>query len=147
MGEAMRWLLQRLFFYEKFEIKTKMSKARVMRVIKMLTYSGGSYYGRASDDDFVISAHSLRTFAGGHGHTTNSFVPRMKGKVTEEGGIATVKGVITMNPIVQVFAIFFEFACLASLIGFPLFHLLMHFTFFKPARQMKEKTEQALIGS
>ena len=52
-----------------------------------------------------------------------------------------------MSPLVYDFAPIFELTSLASIVGFPIFHLVMHFAFFKPARQMKEKTEKALIGS
>ena len=143
----MKWLLERLFLYKKVEIKTKISKARVMRIMKMLASTRVSYYGRVSDDAFVISADNYRVIAGGHGHVSNSFAPVMRGKVTEENGVATVKGVITMSPLVYAFALIFELASLVSIVGFPIFHLVMHLAFFTPAKQMREKTEQTLIGS
>ena len=55
--------------------------------------------------------------------------------------------IISMSPLVYDFAPILELTSLVSIVGFPIFHLVMHLTFFTPAKQMREKTEQALIGS
>ena len=47
--------------------------------------------------------------------------------------------IISMSPLVYAFAPILELTSLASIVGFPIFHLVMHFAFFKPAKQMRGK--------
>ena len=94
--------LQRLLFFEKFEIQTKLFKQAVLRRIEPFTreqYDG--YTGRIWEDGFLV-AQKHRSYRG-FIRTNNSFAPVAEATVTEADGITTISGVLRMNRFVQIF--------------------------------------------
>lgn len=141
----MNKFFQRLFLYEKSEIKTKLSKREILKKIDSFAdpeYT--DYYGGISEDGFFIAEKSRKYFIGGHSH--NSFAPVAKAKITECDGMTTVSMVIRMNLLVLIFFAPIYITSLLTVVLFPFMRLILHFAFVMPAKRLKEKIEDILIA-
>ena len=141
----MNKFLQRLFLFEKCEIKTKRSKKEILKKMDSFTdpeYT--DYYGNISEDGFFVAEKSRKHFTGGHSH--NSFAPVAKAKITESDGMTTVSMVIRMNLLVLILFAPIYIIFLLTVVLYPFVFILLHFAFFKPAKRLKEKIEDILIA-
>ena len=141
----MNKFLQRLFLYEKYEIKTKLSKREILKKIDSFAdpeYT--DYYGGISEDGFFIAEKNRKHFTGGH--SQNSFAPVAKAKITDSDGMTTVSMVIRMNLLVLILFAPIYIISLLTVVLFPFMLILLHFAFVKPAKRLKEKIEDILIA-
>ncbi len=141
----MNKFLQRLFLFEKCEIKTKLSKKEILKKIDSFadpeyTY----YYGSISEDGFFIAEKNIKHFTGGH--SQNSFAPVAKAKITESDGMTTVSMVIRMNLLVLILFAPIYFISLLTVFFFPFMLILLYFAFVKPAKRLKEAIENLLMA-
>ncbi|MBR7117146.1 MAG: hypothetical protein IKC87_05500 [Clostridia bacterium] len=142
----MNKILQRLLLFEKFEIKTKLSKQQILDRVKSFADPGYTdYYGSISESGFFIGEKPLKhsTFV----HTKNSFAPVVKAKIVEKDGISTVSIVVRMHLLVLILFIPMYVASLFTIVMFPLVLLFLHFTFVKPAERLKREVENLLNGN
>ena len=139
----MKKIFQRLFLFETFEIKTKLSKRKVLERIEKFTASHHSdYYGKVTENGFCVSSRRRKVFWGGSIH--NSFAPLAKATVTEKDGITVVSGVLRMNWLVYAVFIPLYFVSLIYILPFLFVIVLMHFAFFVPAEILREELEYLL---
>lgn len=140
----MHKILQRLFLFEKCEIKTKLSKKETLKKIADFAdpeYT--DYYGGISEDGFFIAEKNKKSFAGGY--SQNSFAPVAKAKISESNGMTTVSMVIRMNLLVFILFVPIYIISLLTVVLFPAMLILLHFTFIKPAKRLKENIENLLM--
>ena len=70
----MHKVLQRLFLFEKFEMKTKLSKEEACQKLKsFIADNKGKYYGHISEKKFFISRKSITYHR--FGRSQNPFAP------------------------------------------------------------------------
>ena len=94
--------LQRLFLFEKFDIKTSLTKEKILNKVEtFLCVESEDYYGRLWEDGFYVAERSRRNF-GLLWRSRNSFAPVAKAKITENDTGCTVTITIRMNMIVMV---------------------------------------------
>lgn len=142
----MNKILQRLLLFEKFEIKTKLSKQQILDRVKSFAdpvYT--DYYGSISESGFFIGAKPAKHSA--FVHTKNSFAPVVKAKIVEKDGISTVSMVVRMHLLVLILFIPIYVSSLFTIVMFPLMLLFLHFTFVKPAERLKREVENLLNGN
>jgi len=140
----MNKFLQRLFLFEKCDIKTKLSKKEILQKIDSFAdpeYT--NYYGSISEDEFFIAEKNIKHFNGGHSH--NSFAPVAKAKITESDGMTTVSMVIRMNLLALILFAPIYLVSLLTVVLFPFMLILLRFAFVKPAKRLKEKFEDILM--
>ena len=146
MVVRMNKFFQRLFLFEKCEIKTKLSKQEILnRVTSFVDYEHTDYYGSVSECGFFIGEKNRKHFTGGH--TQNSFAPVAKAKITEENGITSVSIVLRMHLMVMILFIPFYVVSLLTIVMFPLVWIWLYFAFIKPAKKLKEQIENLLKES
>ena len=146
MVVRMNKFFQRLFLFEKCEIKTKLSKQEILnRVTSFVDYEHTDYYGSVSECGFFIGEKYRKHFTGGH--TQNSFAPVAKAKITEENGITSVSIVLRMHLMVMILFIPFYVVSLLTIVMFPLVWILLYFAFIKPTKKLKEQIENLLLES
>ena len=146
MVVRMNKFFQRLFLFEKCEIKTKLSKQEILnRVTSFVDYEHTDYYGSVSECGFFIGERNSKHFTGGH--TQNSFAPVAKAKITEENGITSVSIVLRMHLMVMILFIPFYVVSLLTIVMFPLVWILLYFAFIKPTKKLKEQIENLLLES
>lgn len=137
--------LQRLFLFEKCEIKTGLSKKEILKKIGSFAdpeYT--DYYGNISEDGFFVTGKNGKYFTGGHSH--NSFAPVAKAKITENDGMTTVSMVIRMKLLVLILFAPIYIISLLTVVLFPFMLVLLHFAFVRPAKRLKEKIEDILTA-
>ena len=140
----MNKFIQKLLLIEKFEIKTKLPKAEILKRVESfadLEYT--DYYGVVWENGFWIAEKSRKHFPGGH--TKNPFVPIARGKITEEDGFSTVSVTIRMYAAVMALLVPICFFCLALVLPFLLLCVLLHFAFVKPSKRLKEAIESLVL--
>ena len=139
--------LQWLFFFEKFEIQTKLSKQAILQKIEPFTreqYDG--YTGRLRDNGFVIAQkpYSYSGFL----RTRNSLAPIAEATITEADGITTVSGLLRPHRLVQccLYSFFLPLILLTLFAGpFPLIiEGIFYFCFFRPAHQLLDTLKELL---
>ena len=136
----MHKVLQRLFLFEKFEMKTKLSKEEACQKLKnFIADNKGKYYGHISEKRFFISRKSITYHR--FGRSQNPFAPVWKGTIIEQDGMTIFFGVMRMNIIMLILFVPLYLVCLLFIIPFPIIHLIIHFLCFKPAKQLKEELE------
>ena len=136
----MNKILQRLFLFEKFEIKTSLSKDKILeKAASLADPEYTDYYGGVSEDGFFIAKKNRRHYTGGH--SQNSFAPVARAKVTESDGMTTVSTVIRMNLLVLILFAPIYIISLLTIVLYPFMLILLHFTFIKPAQRLKETIE------
>jgi hypothetical protein len=141
----MKKILRKLLLFDKFEIKTRLSKREILRKIDSFAdpkYT--DYYGYLMEDGFIISEKYVKSF--GVGTTKNSFVPVAKAKISEGDGITVVSVAIRMHLVPLILFTPMYLACLLSVVMFPVIFLLLHFTFFRSAKRLKEALENLLLS-
>lgn len=141
----MNKILQRLFLFERCEIKTRLSKKEILKKVDYFAdpeYT--DYYGSISEDGFVIAEKSRKHLT--VGYSQNSFAPVAKAKITESDGMTTVSMVIRMNLLVLILFAPIYIIFLLTVVLCPFVFILLHFAFFKPAKRLKEKIEDILIA-
>ena len=142
----MNKFFQRLFLFEKCGIKTKLSKQQILtRVTSFLDYEHTDYYGSVSEYGFFIGEKNRKRFIGGH--TQNSFAPIAKAKIIEENGITSVSIVLRMHILVMILFAPIYVVSLLTIVMFPFVWLLLHFTFVKPTKKLKQQIENLLVES
>ncbi len=142
----MNKFFQRLFLFEKCEIKTKLSKQQVLsRVTSFIDSEHTDYYGSVSEDGFFIGEKNRKHITGGH--TQNSFAPVAKAKIIEENGIISISMVLRMHLLVLILFIPIYIASLLTIVMFPFVWILLHFAFVKPTKKLKQQIENLLIES
>lgn len=136
-------LIQRIFLFERFEFKTKLSKKQIQKRVEDLT--NGTYSdrcGTVNGDKFSVAKKSANYFSGGHTH--NSFAPVAKCTITEGNDLTTVNGILRMKlPALLLFAPIY-FLSMLTVILFPLMYLIVHLAFVKPAGKLREELENTL---
>ena len=146
MVVRMNKFFQRLFLFEKCEIKTKLSKQEILnRVTSFIDYEHADYYGSVSECGFFIGKNPMKHFTGGH--TKNSFAPVAKAKITEENGITSVSIVLRMHLMIMILFIPYYVVSLLTIVMFPLAWILLYFAFIKPTKKLKEQIENLLLES
>lgn len=141
----MNKFLQRLFLFEKCEMKTKRSKKEILKKMDSFTDPAYTdYYGNISEDGFFVAEKSRKHFTGGHSH--NSFAPVAKAKITESDGMTTVSMVIRMKLLVLILFAPIYIISLFTVVLFPFMLILLHFAFVKPAKRLKEKIKDILTA-
>ena len=144
MVVRMNKFFQRLFLFEKCEIKTKLSKQEILnRVTSFVDYEHTDYYGSVSECGFFIGEKNIKHITGGH--TQNSFAPVAKAKIIEENGVASVSMVLRMHLIVMILFIPFYVLSLLTVVLFPFVWIFLHFALVKPSRKLKQQIEDLLI--
>ena len=141
----MNKFIQRLFFFEKFQIKTRMSKKEILKKIDSFAdpqYT--DYYGFVSEEGFFIAEKNRKHFFGGH--SENPFAPVAKAKITEGDGMTTVSTVISMHFLIIILFAPLYIISLLTLVMFPFWFILFHFCFAKPAKRLKEELEYILMA-
>ena len=130
--------IQKLFLFDKFEIKTKASPHTVARNINFFADpKRTNYYGRADENGFFLG-QKHQTY-NGVVHVKNSFAPVAKGKIVRVGEDETeVSVTVRMHAAVLVLFMPMYIASLITLILFPLVYLMVHLAFSKPAKRLKE---------
>ncbi len=143
MEKHMNKIIQRVFLFERFEFKTKLSKKQIQKRVEDLT--NGTYSdrcGTVNGDKFTVVKKSANYFAGGH--TRNSFAPVAKCTIIEDEDITTVNGILRMKlPVLMLFAPIY-FLSMLTVILFPLTYLVVHLAFVKPADKLREELENML---
>ena len=144
MVVRMNNFFQKLFLFEKCEIKTKLSKQQILsRVTSFVDCEHTDYYGSVSEYGFFIGEKNRKHFTGGH--TQNSFAPVAKAKIIEENGVASVSMVLRMHLIVMILFIPFYVLSLLTVVLFPFVWIFLHFALVKPSRKLKQQIEDLLI--
>ena len=140
----MNKFFQRLFLFEKCEIKTKLSKQQILsRVTSFVDCEHTDYYGSISEYGFFIGEKNIKHFTGGS--TQNSFAPVAKAKIIEENGVTSVSMVLRMHLIVMILFIPFYVLSLLTVVMFPFVWILLHFALAKPSIKLKQQIEDLLI--
>ena len=146
MVVRMNKFFQRLFLFEKCEIKTKLSKQVILnRVTSFVDYEHADYYGSVSACGFFIGEKHRKYFTGGHIH--NSIAPVAKAKITEGNGITSVSIVLRMHLMAMILFIPVYVMSLLTIVMFPLVWILLYFAFIKPTKKLKEQIENLLVES
>ncbi len=134
---------QHLLLFEKFEIKTKISKARVSKLISDLGDSQyNDYYAVISEDGFVVGEKIMKV--SGAFRSRNSFAPIATATVTEEGDLRVIRGTLRMNTVALVFFVPLYVLSAVILWLFPFMLLLTHFAVWKSAKKLREDIENIL---
>lgn len=126
--------------FRKFEFQTALPKAEILRRVRDFSepeYTG--YYGGIRDDGFWVAEPCVKHLSFGSSH--NSFAPVATAKISENDGIATIKGIVRMRLLVML--IFIPI----YLLFIPFTFLLMYFTFVRPADKLKKELEVLLSES
>ena len=134
-----------VFFFEKCEIKTKLSKKVILKKIDSWAdpeYT--DYYGSISEGGFFIAEKNRKYFTGGH--IQNPFAPVATAKITESEGMTTVSMVIRMNLLVLILFAPIYIISLLTVVLFPFMLILLYYAFIKPAKRLKETIENLLIS-
>lgn len=163
--------LQRLFLFEKFKIKTTLTKEEIQsRVMAFVASESQTYRGKITKKGFrIIERRWKRSQYSRHGYDWNGYVPIVKAKIKEKCGFSEISCVLRSrgsdgfltNPAylffmgVAIFGLVSFFSELASgnialiFLFFPLPFfcslILFHFFFFKPAKKLREHLENLLI--
>ena len=146
MVVRMNKFFQRLFLFEKCEIKAKLSKQQIVsRVKAFIDYEHTDYYGSVSADGFFIGEKNIKHIT--VGHTKNSFAPVAKAKIIEEDGITTVSIVLRMHLLVMILFTPFYVVSLLTVVMFPFVWILLYFAFLRPAKKLKQQIENLLTES
>ena len=135
----MNKFFQRLFLFEKYEMKTMLTKDQVKRYIDNNTSPSpreSDYFSVIEWDDIFISEHPVKYYLGGS--SKNSFVPIFKGTVQDAERGSVVSGVIRMNIIVHAIVLPIYLLSLLTIVTFPIMYLFLHFSYFKHVKRMKE---------
>ena len=133
----LKWLL----LFEKFEIKTKLSKNQILkRIESFIDPKYNNCLGAVTDDGFYIFKKSIEYNGGGH--TRNSFVPTVRASISETGEITTVSAVLRMNILVWLIVVPIYLFSLFCILPFPIAFTVIYFLYMKPAEDFKE----SLIG-
>lgn len=136
--------IQRLFLFEKYEIRTKIPKREILRKVRDFADSDPDYYGSISENGFFIAEHYIRSIPGGRVH--NSFAPIAKATVTEEDGTRIVSIVFRMHILVIILFAPFYFLSLLTLVTFPFMWLLMYIAFIRPVKRFKNHLTDLLTN-
>ena len=139
----MNKILQRLFLFEKCEIKTRLPKKEILKKIDSfadLEYT--DYWGIISEDGFFIAEKNRKRFTGRF--KRNSFAPVAKAKITESDGITTVSMVIRMNILALILFVPIYIISLLTIVLFPFSLILLYFAFIIPEKRLKEAIENLL---
>ena len=144
MVVRMNKFFQKLFLFEKCEMKTKLSKQEILnRVTSFVDYEHTDYYGSVSECGFFIGERNRKHFTGGH--TQTSFAPVAKAKIIEENGVTTVSMVLRMHLLVLILFIPIYIALSLTIVLFPFVWILLYFAFVKPAKKLKLSIENLLV--
>ena len=147
----MKRFFEKLFLFESFKIQTKISKKEILRRVYFFANPDfGDYYGRVSEDGFLIWEKNLKHKSLGPimaSRSYNSFAPVAKAKITEEDGITTVSGVLRMNIILMIIFMPIYIASLITVLLFPFMYIFMHIAFSVPAKRLRKKLEDMLKES
>lgn len=136
--------IQRLLLFEKFEIKTKLSKKEILKKIESFAAPEYTdYYGSVSESGFFIAEKNRKHFAGGH--TQNSFAPIARAKIDEKDGISSVSVVLRMNILVLILFVPIYLISLLLIVPFPIMLIVLYFAFIKPAKRLRETLEDLLL--
>ena len=161
-------LIQRLFLFEKFKIKTTLTKEEIQsRVMAFVTLESQTYRGKITRKGFRVAEKEWKRTQNGWGR--NQYGPVIKAKIKEKNGYSKVSCFLRSrssydfltNPgylVFMGFAIwglisFFselasgKFAPIFLFFALPFFGslILFHFDFFKPAKKLREHLENLLI--
>ncbi len=164
-------LIQRLFLFEKFKIKTTLTKEEIQsRVMAFVAAESQTYRGKITRKGFrIVERIWKRSQYSKHGYGRNGYVPIVKAKIKEKCGFSEISCVLRSrssdgfltNPAHLFFmglavwgmvSFFSElalgnFALVFLFFTLPFFCslILFHFFFFKPAKKLKEHLENLLI--
>ena len=138
----MKKLLQFLFFFEKYEIKTTLSKMQILQ--NVVTYANprhSDFVCGISTDKFMIVEKQENP------QRYTSFPCFLKAKMTESDGITSVSIVIKMPLFLQIVLSFFVCLGIASLLFIFLIplHFLLHSSFKKATKKLKNITHNLLM--
>ncbi len=157
----MNKILQKILLIEKFEIKTKLSKERVQRILELETRQNYDYRTCFSEKGFCV-AEKTRKYSG-FVRTNNSFAPVATAKFSEQDGMTVISVLIRMRLFVCLLwyplCLFSVFAAIAAVIGlivgdvellvgipiFLFFFGLPLFAFGRPAKRLKAFLENLLV--
>lgn len=138
----MNKFFQRLLLFEKFEVKTKLKKQEVLQKVSSFADPAYTdYYGMVSENGFFLAEKNVK-YSGGH--TQNPFAPIARAKIDENEGITSVSVVLRMNILTLIVFVPIYLLSLLLIVTFPIMLLILHFTFVKPARKLKETLENLL---
>ncbi len=160
--------LQRLFLFERFKIKTTLTKEEIQsRVMAFVTAESQTYRGKITRKGFRVAEREWRRTQNGWGRY--QYGPVIKAKIKEKNGYSKISCFLRSrssydfltNPAYLVFmgfaiwglVSFFselasgKFALVFLFFTLPFFGslILFHFDFFKPAKKLKEHLENLLI--
>ncbi len=138
----MNWFLQRLFLFDKFEIKTSLSKEKINNKIEtFLEIEDEDYYGKIEENGFCVAERNSKHF-GKIGFSRNPYAPVAKAKIKETDNGSVISVTIRMNYIVLfVFVPLYVLSlCMikTNVIFFPVCLIMLHFGFFMPAKILKK---------
>ena len=159
--------------YRRFELKTKLSKERVLEKVSQVEpddyYGGNFYYSKVSKDSFKL-CEKMHKRSGFFFYSGNAFAPILSAKLEERDGYTVLRSTLRMKIFPMIFnvvwlaGIYFCLLCIAllavgvmlgettfeplmlSVVIFPVFHsILVYFFFHRPADRLKEFTEALLV--
>ncbi|MBQ9805285.1 MAG: hypothetical protein IJW49_02080 [Clostridia bacterium] len=157
----MNKILQKLLFIEKFEIKTKLSKERVQRILEFETRQNYDYRAYFSKKGFCVAEKTRKH--SGFVRTNNSFAPVATAKASEQDGMTVISVLIRMNFLIcliwyplYLLSVLSLVAAVVGLIvgdaelaiGIPVFLFcfgLPFFAFRRPAKRLKAFLENLLV--
>ena len=131
----MKRLLRLFFYFEKFEIKTKLTKESVLECVELFKKRlYNEYRARIKGDKFTIYERLYRQSE--NVYVKNSLAPVYSAKITESDGVTVISGAFSLG-IRHIMML--PFFIMYSLI-YPLLFLLpiSHFAFGKRVDVMKE---------
>ncbi|MBQ7821465.1 MAG: hypothetical protein IJ391_04200 [Clostridia bacterium] len=161
----------KLLPFEKFEIKTELSKERILQKIKSVSDPEyADYRAKVSENGFYVAEKNRKAFLGGH--TQNTFAPVASAKILGQDRPTVVSVTVRMHLLVCILLLpiylFSAFAFVYGVAGtivdivhisigteitgeaplflfpFPFLQLLFYFGFKRPARRMKEFIENLI---
>ena len=149
MGKRISKILQKLFFFEKTEFKTKLSKHEInKRIGRFLQTEREDYNGFITDEGFFVAEKHIKHYAIGVLGTRkkqNSFAPRLKATITQDDKYTTVQFVLRMNILMYFLWMPIYLIFMFTVLMFPLVYLFMYFAFIRPANRLREQLEDLLI--
>ena len=161
-------LIQRLFLFERFKIKTSLTKEEIQsRVMTFVSAESQTYRGKKTRKGFRVAEREWKRTQNGWGR--NQHGPVIKAKIKEKNGYSKVSCFLRSrssydfltNPgylafmgfaVWGIISFFSELASGKIALIFLFFTLpffgsliMFHFDFFKPAKKLREHLENLLI--
>ena len=146
-----KWLnkfVEFILLREKFEIKTKLPKERVLKKIyELVNEKHNNYYGKVKGDGFFLGLRFLSHYMLSDSlpliYTKNSFEPVFNATVEERGEITYISGCFRPHLLEYVTYLPFHIFFVLSIVLVP-FALIFYLAFKYPTKTFKEELDYLL---